>query len=414
VTPAVEVRGVHKAFRIPHELRTTLTERLLGALRPTHYERFEVLRGVDLEVPRGSFVGLIGNNGSGKSTLLKIIAGLLVPDAGNVRVGGSVSALLELGLGFHPELTVRENVELYGAVLGYPRHGLDARVDAAIEFAEITRFRDAKLKNLSTGMQMRLAFATALQASTEIMLLDEILAVGDASFQRKCLDVFAALKTQGSTVLLVSHNLEHVRRFCDHAVLLEAGQVTAAGTPDQVIAGYMEVALAGKRVAHLGDGSVRVRDAWLEDGAGTKLTQVQTGDRLTLVLCVEALSDVHEPALGVLLRDAHTEGYVYAVNTQDLETTIGTLHTGEVLEARLGFVAALRNGRYTLDAVVADRSGTVFHDWVNEVAGFEVTGSICRDGSVDLQGAFAWQRVTSPQGARSSRLMGRAARTGTS
>jgi len=413
VTAAIEVCGVHKAFRIPHELRTTLTERLLGALRPTHYERFEVLRGVDLEVPRGSFVGLIGNNGSGKSTLLKIIAGLLVPDAGDVRVGGSVSALLELGLGFHPELTVRENVELYGTLLGYPRHDVGARVDAAIEFAEIARFRDAKLKNLSTGMQMRLAFATALQASTEIMLLDEILAVGDASFQRKCLDVFAALKTQGTTVLLVSHNLDHVRRFCDHAVLLEAGQVTAVGAPDQVIAGYMQVALAGKRVAQLGDGSVRVRDAWLEDGAGIKLTQAHTGDHLTLVLRVEALREVHEPVLGVLLRDAHTQGYLYAVNTENLETTIGTLHPGEALEARLAFVATLRNGHYTLDAVVADRSGTVFHDWVNDVAGFEITGSRCRDGSVDLQGTVAWRRVTSPV-ATNSRLMGASARTGTS
>lgn len=395
MTPAIEVRGVHKAFRIPHERRTTLTERLLGALRPTHYERLEVLRGVDLEVPRGSFVGLIGNNGSGKSTLLKIIAGLLVPDAGDIRLGGSISALLELGLGFHPELTVRENVELYGALLGYPRHGLDARVDAAIAFAEIARFRDAKLKNLSTGMQMRLAFATALQASTEIMLLDEILAVGDAGFQRKCLDVFAALKTQGTTVLLVSHNLDHVRRFCDHAVLLEAGQVTAAGAPDQVIGAYMEMALAGKHVAHLGDGSVRVRDAWVEDGAGTKVTQAHTGDHLTLVVCLEARSDVHEPVLGVLLRDAHTEGYIYAVNTQNLETTIGTLHADDALEVRLGFVATLRNGRYTLDAVVADRSGTAFHDWVNGVASFEVTGSPCHDGLVDLQGAFAWRRVPS-------------------
>ena len=414
MTPAIEVRGVHKTFRIPHERRTTLTERLLGALRPTHYERFEALRGIDLEVPRGSFVGLIGNNGSGKSTLLKIIAGLLVPDAGDVQVGGSVSALLELGLGFHPELTVRENVELYAALLGYPRNGLGARVDAAIEFAEITRFRDAKLKNLSTGMQMRLAFATALQASTEIMLLDEILAVGDASFQRKCLDVFAALKTQGTTVLLVSHNLDHVRRFCDHAVLLEAGRVKIAGTPDEVILGYLEVALAGKRIAHVGDGSVRMRDAWMEDGAGTKVTQARTGDHLTLVLHVEVLSDVHEPVVGVLLRDAHTEGYVYAVNTQNLETTLGTLNVGEVLEARLGFVAALRNGRYTLDVVIADRSGTVFHDWVNEVAGFEVTGSVCRDGLVDLQGACAWRRIASPQAATSSRLVGRAARTGTS
>ena len=177
---AIELADVHKAFRIPHERQTTLTERILTLFRTTTYERFDALCGVDLTVEPESFFGVIGGNGSGKSTLLKVMSGLLVPDAGRVRVDGSISALLELGLGFSPELTVHENVELYGAVLGYPRKEISWRVNAAIEFAELERFRDTKLKNLSTGMCMRLGFATALQAESDITLLDEILAVGDA------------------------------------------------------------------------------------------------------------------------------------------------------------------------------------------------------------------------------------------
>lgn len=242
---AIEVCGVHKSFRIPHERHTTLTERVLSVFRPRLYERFEALRGIDLTIAERSFVGIIGRNGSGKSTLLKVIAGLLIPDAGLVRVHGTMCELLELGLGFSPELTVRENVALYAAILGYPRRQWEARVEQAIAFAELDRFRDAKLKNLSTGMCMRLGFATALQADSDILLLDEILAVGDADFQRKCLDTFFDLKRQGKTIVLVSHDLAQVRQFCDHVVLFDAGRVVAEGEPNKMIERYMELVRRG-------------------------------------------------------------------------------------------------------------------------------------------------------------------------
>jgi ABC-type polysaccharide/polyol phosphate transport system ATPase subunit len=237
---AIELRDVHKAFRIPHELHTTLTERMLSGFRRTTYEHFEALCGIDLRIEAGAFVGLIGGNGSGKSTLLKIMSGLLPPDRGAVHVDGSMSALLELGLGFSAELTVRENVELYAAVLGYPRREVVQRVNAAIAFADLTRFRDAKLKNLSTGMRARLGFATALQAESDILLLDEILAVGDAEFQLKCLHVFEELKRQRKTIVLVTHNLPQVQRFCDEAVWLNRGRIAARGEPDAVIGRYLD------------------------------------------------------------------------------------------------------------------------------------------------------------------------------
>ena len=169
---------------------------------------------------------------------IKVIAGLLVPDAGCIRVEGTMFELLELGLGFSPELTVQENVALYAAVLGYPRRQVAARIDSAIAFAELERFRDAKLKNLSTGMALRLGFATALQADTDIILLDEILAVGDEEFQRKCLDTFIDFKRRKKTVVLVSHDLTEVRRFCDRVVLFDAGHIIATGSAEEMIARY--------------------------------------------------------------------------------------------------------------------------------------------------------------------------------
>lgn len=238
---AIEARGLHKTFRIPHERHTTLTERVLNIFRSQSYERFEALRGIDLSIARHSFVGIIGRNGSGKSTLLKVIAGLLVPDAGSIRVRGTMCELLELGLGFNPELTVYENVTLYAAILGYPRHEWEERVERAIQFAELDRFRDAKLKNLSTGMCVRLGFATAVQADSDILLLDEILAVGDADFQAKCIELFLDLKRQGKTIVLVSHDLEQVRRFCDDVVLFDAGRIVDRGDPQEMIARYLDL-----------------------------------------------------------------------------------------------------------------------------------------------------------------------------
>jgi lipopolysaccharide transport system ATP-binding protein len=238
---AIDVCDVHKTFRIPHEVHSTLTERVLSLFRPLTYERFEALRGVDLQVEEGCFLGIIGRNGSGKSTLLKIIAGLFSPDRGTVRVNGSMCELLELGLGFSVELTVRENVTLYASILGYPRRDLSKRVDEAIAFAELTRFRDAKLKSLSTGMCVRLGFATALQADCDILLLDEILAVGDAEFQNKCLGTFMDLKQRGKTIVLVSHDMEQVERFCEEVVLFDAGRILARGAPCGIIERYREL-----------------------------------------------------------------------------------------------------------------------------------------------------------------------------
>jgi len=400
--PAIEVRGVHKTFRLPHERQTTITERALSLFRPIAYERFEALRDVTLEIEKGSFAGIIGHNGSGKSTLLKVIAGLLIPDAGSVRVRGNMASLLELGLGFSQELTVHENVGLYATLLGFPRHEAQARVEEAIDFADLQRFRDAKLKNLSTGMCARLGFATALQAPFDILLLDEILAVGDADFQEKCWGVFTDLKRQDKTIILVTHDLASIKRLCDCAFLLSQGRLVASGDPDKVIDTYLEqvgqaplpeAVVAGDQ-QRWGDRRVRFVRGWLEDESGRAVTEIRVGAHPTLVLLADVAEDTEEPVFGMIVQDDSGEA-TYVFNTLQRGLSTGTLPGGERVEIRIPFTVPLRNGRYFIHPAVADRSATNFHDWVNRFVEFTVCDSTCREGIVDLQAGFGWRPARS-------------------
>jgi ABC-type polysaccharide/polyol phosphate transport system ATPase subunit len=393
---AIEVVGVHKTFRIPHEVHTTLTERMLSLFRPVSYERFEALRGVDLEIEKGTFTGIIGGNGSGKSTLLKIISGLLLPDRGSVHVHGTMSALLELGLGFSPELTVQENVELYAAVLGYPRREVKRRVEEAIDFAGLERFRDAKLKNLSTGMRARLGFSTALQAESDIMLLDEILAVGDADFQRKCLKVFDDFKRRKRTIILVTHDLAQVQRLCDNAVLLESGKIVASGTPPGVVKRYMQSVLdspsAEARAGWRGDGRMRVVEGWLENDAGERVGRLRSGERATLVVRFVAYDDLDEPVVGMAITAADGT-MVYSINTNWLEVDTPSVPKGGSLEMRAAFSAALFNGYYSIQAGAMSKKMEL-HDLRYELLEFAVHGSASQHGTADL-GAEIRSRVLS-------------------
>jgi ABC-type polysaccharide/polyol phosphate transport system ATPase subunit len=403
--PAIDLRDVHKTFRLPHEVHTTLTERILSGFRRTSYERFEALRGVDLVVEQGTFVGIIGGNGSGKSTLLKIISGLLPPDRGAVHVDGSMSALLELGLGFSNELTVRENVELYAAVLGYPRREVARRVDEAVHFADLDRFRDAKLKNLSTGMRARLGFATALQSESDIMLLDEILAVGDADFQLKCLHVFEELKQRRKTMVLVSHDLAQVQRFCDEAVWLDRGRIAAHGDPDAVIAQYLST--IGRQASDVpaerkqdggrrvwGEGQMRVLRGWVENEAGRAVGRVRCGDSVTVVIECEAVEDVEAPVLGIGVKA--DDGFpVYGDSSHALGVLTHALTAGQRIEWRVRFVAALRNGRYRVSAGLADKDSTRFYDLVDELLEFVVHGGLGRHAGTDHLGRVSYADLQS-------------------
>jgi ABC-type polysaccharide/polyol phosphate transport system ATPase subunit len=233
--PAIEVAGVSKSFSIPHEHRTYFKEYFLHPFRRTTYERNEALKDVSFTVDRGEFFGIFGPNGSGKSTLLRILAGIYVQDSGHVRVNGLLSPFIELGVGFNYELNARDNIRINATLAGLTRRDIQARFDEILEFAELERFVDQKLKNYSSGMLMRLAYSIAIQIPFDVILLDEVLAVGDESFQEKCFATFARFKQEGRTVVLVTHQVELLRSFCDRVLLLEHGIVGGIGASDEMI-----------------------------------------------------------------------------------------------------------------------------------------------------------------------------------
>jgi len=240
---AIEVAGVSKTFRIPHEHRTYFKEYFLHPLRRTTYERNDALRDVTFSVEEGEFFGIFGPNGSGKSTLLRVLAGIYVPDAGRVRVNGLLSPFIELGIGFDPDLTARDNIRINTTLAGLSKRQLDAKFDEILEFAELERFVDQQLKNYSSGMLMRLAFSIAIQIPFDILLLDEVLAVGDESFQQKCFAMFDRFKEEEKTIVLVTHQLDLMSRFCDRVLLIDNGVVRGAGAVDDVIDLYRDSAV---------------------------------------------------------------------------------------------------------------------------------------------------------------------------
>lgn len=241
VKPIVQLKNVKKSFFLPHEKHNTFVEFASNPMRifKRSGEQYEVLKDIDMEIYPGEFVGIMGRNGCGKSTLLKIMAGIYEPTSGKVKVNGKMVPFLELGVGFNPELSGRENVFLNGVILGMKKSVLKEKYQEIVEFAELEKFMDAPLKNYSSGMQVRLAFSIAIMADADVYILDEVLAVGDVAFQEKCFNVFRKYKEDGKTVILVTHSPQSVKDFCDRAVLLKDGVLHKFDDVDQVIEAYI-------------------------------------------------------------------------------------------------------------------------------------------------------------------------------
>lgn len=241
----ITVKNIYKSFHLPHERSSGIKQSLLNVFKSSSkrirgYEKQEVLDNVSFEVQKGDFFGIVGRNGSGKSTLLKLLAGIYSQDKGTVQVDGSLTPFIELGVGFNPELTGKENVFMNGALLGYSHSEMDAMYEDIVNFAEIERFMDQKLKNYSSGMQVRLAFSIAIRAQSDILLLDEVLAVGDSAFQRKCFEYFDSLKNDNSTtIVFITHDMDAVNRFCNKAILIENGKIKIKGSPRDVADQYI-------------------------------------------------------------------------------------------------------------------------------------------------------------------------------
>jgi len=239
---AIVVEGLSKRFRIPHEKKSTFYDHLVGLVKGGSYtyEVFSALEDVSFTVGRGETFGVIGPNGCGKSTLLKVLAGVLRPDAGRVKIAGKIAPFLELGVGFHPELTATENIHLYGAIMGLTRREIEGKREEILEFAELKRFENMKLKSFSSGMYVKLAFSTAIQTDPDVLLVDEVLSVGDEAFQKKCAGKIDEIRRAGKTILLVSHALDAVRDLCERCLFLEEGRMVALGEADQVVEEYLQ------------------------------------------------------------------------------------------------------------------------------------------------------------------------------
>ena len=240
----IQVQDLWKKFKIPHERRTTILENIAGALQILEgkrftYEEFWALKGINFTVNYGESIGVIGENGSGKSTLLKVIANIMRPSRGRVKATGKIAPILELGVGFHPELTVKENALIYGSIMGLKNSEVKKRMDSVLQFSGLERFKDAKLKNLSSGMQMRLGFSVAIETNPDIFLIDEALAVGDMEFQQKCVDKFKKFKAEKKTIVLVSHALDLVKEFCEKTLFLSRGEMIAFGGTEDTVSQYV-------------------------------------------------------------------------------------------------------------------------------------------------------------------------------
>ena len=316
----IEARDVAKTFRIPQHRIDTFKERALHPFAGGEYRELRALRGVSFDVHSGEFFGIVGRNGSGKSTLLKIMSSIYRADGGSIRMAGRLAPFIELGVGFNPELTSRENVVLNGVMMGLGRREAQRRLDTVLDFAELREFTDLKLKNYSSGMMVRLAFAVMVEADADIMLVDEVLAVGDASFAQKCMDVFHEKRRAGRTLVLVTHDMATVQGFCDRAMLLHDGELRYLGDPEETAMRYYRVNFRGAdgkgHAATAGgvpDVNARVVGARLEDEAGQPADNVEQGEPIRLSIVLEARQDLESPIFGIHVLDSEG-GTVFGFN----------------------------------------------------------------------------------------------------
>ena len=391
--PAVSVEGVSKQFRLYHERNQSLKAAVMRGGR-ARFEDFRALDDVSFDVQEGVTFGLIGENGSGKSTLLKCIARILRPDIGRISSHGTVSALLELGAGFHPELSGRENVYLNGSILGMSKKQVDACFDSIVDFSGIEPFIDTPVKNYSSGMYVRLGFAVAISIDPEILLVDEVLAVGDAEFQQKCTDKILEFKADGRTVVVVSHSMPAVRNLCDEVALLEHGKLIDVGSAASVIDEYMVEVFADRQFdvedgARWGSGEIRLERFRLLGDDGVAVDHCRTGDPVTLSFEYAANEEIRHPLFGASIYTADGV-YVAGPNTRDAGLLLDAVQGSGRVELRIDHLP-LVPGTYDVTAAIHDDTGTHPYDFREKMLRFNVELGHPREswGIVSLGGQWS-------------------------
>jgi ABC-type polysaccharide/polyol phosphate transport system ATPase subunit len=353
---AVEVRDVHKTFLVPTHRVDTLKERATHPFRRMETTRLEALRGISFDVRKGEMMGIVGRNGSGKTTLLKLLASIYRADRGSIRVAGTLAPFIELGVGFNPSLTARDNVLLNGVMMGLTPAEARRRFDEVIEFAELEDFVELKLKNYSSGMALRLAFSVMVQADAEVMLVDEVLAVGDASFAQKCTDSFNRMRAEGRTILFVTHDMESMRSLCDEAVLIHDGVIVRSGDADEVARHYFQLNFAESGPASserraVEPGTVgRIANVWLEDDSGQRNPQgFEHGGTIHLHAELVAEREIPQPAFSfeVCVKEEGTR--VFSTPLDPVAGDRDMLAPGEVVRYSASVVNSLAPGSYVVN-----------------------------------------------------------------
>ncbi len=370
---AVEINDVSKMFKLYHENVRSLKEKVLF-FNKRGYEEFWALKDVDIKVKPGETLGIIGANGSGKSTLLKCVTKILYPTSGKVITNGSIAALLELGAGFQPDLTGRENVYLNASILGFSKKEVDKKFDEIVEFAELERFIDNHVRNYSSGMHVRLGFAVAISVDPDILLIDEVLAVGDEAFQRKCLERIGEIQESGRTIIFVTHNVEITKEICSYVAMLDHGVVVKEGNPREVVNYYHQMMESVEEGGERGNRQIEITGVELLNENGEAVTDFNTGQDMKIRVAYQANEPVEDPVFGFSIDDYR--GFtVYGTNTKLKGVNVGTLTGAGRVQFDLKSLPMLE-GRYLVSLAIHSRDEEIVYHWLDRHVPFDMHSEI--------------------------------------